>query len=219
MSCLQVTSGAGHLSRSANLPSITTAMSFIFWKKNTDVEDNCNFWSLDDGAGTWTQLGAGSTSDSASAWSSGGSIDPILTSVSTRGWICFAGVRSAANTLQIYYRYDADQSMTLAGSLAGVTNAPGLYLFTSGFAEQAQNMKITPYKEWNANLTPTQLLTESKFREPQVLANLNNYLPCQSVSGTDRSGAGHNWTITGTLTLDSDKPASMYDYASGSMIC
>ena len=167
-----------------------------------------SFWSFDNGSTTWHQIFSTDSTDVIYSDSVHGSDVDLKTTGVVGTWFFWAVVRSGS-TADVYIRYDGEGSLTHVGSFGANTTGNAIYLLNDGYGDTCQGtVRMTAYKEFSSTLSQAELLIESQYRTPQA-ANCVCYLPCTSVSGTDQSGGGNSFTITGTLTFNADEPTSM----------
>lgn len=208
---VKVTGGAGSLARTTSLPGIVAgSFTITFWAKlTTDQGGNWGVWlAINGSGGTWVWQ----------SYTTEISFGPLTTwgtwfdSDFRTKWVFLALVGDGtAKKINISARQDADAAMTSLGSITATSigTFTSVSLLQDQFGDHVGAGQITSYKEWSSNLTTAQILAESKNRAPVVTSGNTCYLPFTSASGTDNSGAGHDFTITGTITADASEPSSM----------
>lgn len=137
--------------------------------------------------------------------------DTNLFTATLNTWYFLALVTTSTTQGTVYWRADASGSLSSSAgrpfqtdngwdSLTLLNNAGGL--------ETAEHFRMSAYKEWHSALSSAQILAESNSRAP-VVAGASCYLPFTSASGSDQSGNGRNFTVTGTLAANAAEPTSI----------
>lgn len=123
-------------------------------------------------------------------------------------WIFACSVAEVGVGVHFFWRKEGDSTLQ-SGSIAdaGIAGGAGPFLFNV-LNILPYHQRLGLYKEWTQALTPDEILAESASSAPVVTAGCINYLPCVAPFpiGEDESGAGNDWTVTGTITLNADQP-------------
>lgn len=197
----------GHFSRTTNVPTGAAAFSWCAWIRivsNQTTADGC-VWGvgLDGTHFIVFKVPVGTTNLTVTDGSHG----LITTLTPTAAVWLFVGYTHSSGTAHLYTRTEAAGSLTDSGALTVQDPASTwqLVIFNDGSGERAKTTEMIAYKQWNgAALSSTEMLAESKHFALQRSANVDSVLPFTSVSGTDTSGNGRNWTVNGTpLTAQS----------------
>lgn len=141
------------------------------------------------------------------AITNGGPSGTLVTGTNT-AWIFYAvTIDTTAQNATISLRAELATSLTTITAPAGTfLNPVGEFrLMGAGFPF---HQRMSAYKEWTGNITPTQFLAESGQKAPIVTSGLANYLSCDvgSTVGQDQSGNAADWTVIGTVTTNADEP-------------
>lgn len=207
----------GYLVRSASLPANATGWAVCFWFRRTGAVGagliETLFEIIDNGDTDSIKIYVTETGD-VHYQSVNDFEDVTLFNAALNTWYFIALKTFNATTGDVFWRADTDSSLSSSTGRKFQTDNgwDAIYLLNNaGLLETAQHFQMSAYKEYatGAGITSAQLLTDSRWRSPQMPFAAFCYLPFTSASGTDQSGAGHNFTITGTLAASTSEPASM----------
>lgn len=204
----------GYLIRSASLPANSTGWTVAFWFQRTGSVGGglveTLFEIVDDGDGDYCKVYLNDTHEV--RFQGINDFEDVLLFTATLNTWYFLALRTTSSTAgDIVWRADSASSLSSSTGRKFQTDNGWdrlVLLNNSGFLEGAQHFRMTAYKEWWSSLNDTQLLTESRWRSPQA-ASPACYLPFIAASGSDQSGNGRNFTVTGTLASSAAEPASM----------
>jgi hypothetical protein len=205
----------GYLIRSASLPANATGWTICFWFQRIGAVGTGVVETLlevvDNGDGDYIKI---YVDDAGSVHFQGINDfeDVSLFTATLNTWYFLALTTTSATAGNVYWRADASGSLSSStGRKFQTDNGWDSIVLANAanFLEDAQHFRVTDYKEWNAALSSGQLLTESSSRAPVVTSGISCYLPLLTVSGTDQSGAGHNFTQTGTMAANASEPTSL----------
>lgn len=144
--------------------------------------------------------------------------DPTITNWTFYG---STATTAGAGSYNGYFRDNSAVAFTTLSSTGIASFTPTtLVIGQVNIASGVPAAEMGFFKEWDAVLTPTEMLAESFRATPVRVANLRRYvaLSTAATAGTDTSGNGFNLTISGTLTDGASAPiftsaASRYYYA------
>lgn len=202
-------SGSSWLSRTLGPGGIS-----MFWVKMLSYAPALNaVFEVNGTLANWL-LGMGFNSTPSTALTAiapnSGNTQAIATGSNTN-WVYCCMAANFGVGLDVYWRFEGasvlQHALVVDTAIEDAANYPSM-MNDSSFQLNV-HQRLTAYKEWSSgSLTAAQILAESAQVAPIVNTGLTNYLSCQvgSTVGQDLSGTGHNWTVTGTITLNADEP-------------